>query len=309
MKEDLRKPFKSQLFDYAATGDPKLCELVWQGDLGKGISTGSGVFSDPGANPCIVYGPAAAAGVSNQGVPQPQWRLGMILQGDYGAEFIFAKLTLAGTTDLLPGDCYFMDGSFNLTLFSVTNASNIIGAEVVIGQAFQPATVAGTYFLWVQRAGRASIRAIAASLANGQGETNATTAGTMKFPAAATPTAGQKSAGPVTGLVASSGVTFTATTVNGSPFLTNVVSAMSGGGITDLVPGQTITGTGLPANACIAFIDKLGTGGTWRIGIGTSTTGNQSVAQNATANGTAITMTVTTHVTANLYWPTLNKQN
>lgn len=300
---DLRTPFKAHLFN----GFAGLCDIVWQGDFGKGVSTGSGVWSDPGANPCLVYGPASAAGVSNQGLPNPQWRLGMILSGDYGAEFIFAKLTLAATTDLLPGDCYFMDGNFNLTLFSATNASNIINAEVVVGQAFQPATIAGAYFLWVQRAGRAIVRAIAASLANGSGETNATTAGTMKFPAAASPTAGQKSAGPASAVVASSGITFTGNTVSGSPYITNVVSVSTGGGVTDLVPGMTITGTNLPSNACISTIDK--TGGQWRIGIGTSTTGVQNTAQNATGTATGTTFTVTTHVSANLYWPTLNKQN
>lgn len=297
---DLRKPFKAHLFNGSW-----LCELSWQGDFGKGVSTGSGVWSDPGANPCVLYGPSAAAGVSNQGVPQPQFRLGMTINGDYGAEFVLCKLVLAGTTDLLPGDCYFVDANFALTLFSTTNANNIIGDEVGIGQVFAPATLAGTYFLWLQRAGRCAIRAIAASVANGAGETNATTAGTMKFPAAAT--AGQKSAGPAGAYVASSGLTFTANSVNGSNFLTAVVSASSGGGVTDLVPGMTITGTGLPANSCIASIDSIG--GKWRIGIGTSTTGNQSVAQNATATNTGTTFTVTTHVSANLYWPTLNKQN
>jgi len=308
MKENLRNlPLKAALLSDAGGAFAGLCDLVWQGDFGKGIPTGSGIWSDPGANPCLLYGPAPAAGVSNQGLPVPQWRLGMVLSGDYGAEFVFVKLTLSGTTDLLPGDCYFLDGNFNATLFSTTNANNTINAEVGVGQVFAPATVAGTYYLWLQRAGRAAIRAIAASLANGSGETNATTAGTMKFPAAASPTAGQKSAGPASAVVASSGLTFTANTVNGSPYLTAVASASSGGGVTDLVPGMTITGTGLPANSCIASIDKQGTG--WRITIGTSTTGNQSTAQNATANGTAVTFTVTTHVSANLYWPTLNKQN
>lgn len=282
-----------------------LCGLVWQGDFGKGIPTGSGVWSDPGANPCLVYGPANAAGVSNQGLPVPQWRMGMTMEGDLGAEFVFCKLVLAGTTDLLPGDCYFIDGNFALTLFSATNASNIIGDEVGVGQAFSPALVAGTYYLWIQRAGRASIRAIAASVANGKGETNATTAGTMKFPASAT--AGQKSVSPASAYIASSGVTFTGNTVNGSPYITNVVSAMSGGGITDLVPGQTITGTNMPSNACIAAIDKQGSG--WRITIGTSTTGAQSTAQNATGTATGTTFTVTTHVSANLYWATLATQN
>lgn len=304
MKDNLRGPSLKVLASISAMG-AALCDLVWQGDFGKGISTGSGVFSDPGCNPCILYGPAPAAGVASQGIPTPQWRLGMTMNGDYGSEFIFCKLVIAGTTDLLPGDCYCLDQNFSATLFSATNANNTIGAEVAVGQVFAPATAAATYYIWLQRAGRASIRAIAGSVASGQGETNATTAGTMKFPAAAT--AGQKSAGPVQGFVASSGVTFTGNTVNGSPYITNVVSAMTGGGVTDLVPGQTITGTGMPANACIAAIDSVG--GKWRVTIGTATTGAQTTLQNATATNSVVTFTVTTHVTANLYWPTLNKQN
>ena len=154
-------------------GTAGLCQLVWQGDLGKGVPTGSGVWSDPGVNPCALLTPPAAG--SGGGVPQPQFKPGMIVNGDYGAEFILCKLVLAGTTDLLPGDCYFVDGAYNLTLFSTTNASNVIGAQVVVGQVFAPATPAGTYYLWGQRAGSALVRAIAASVANGQGETNATT--------------------------------------------------------------------------------------------------------------------------------------
>src|SRR5271155_3787325 len=90
-----------------------LCGLVWQGDFGKGVSTGSGVWSDPGANPCLLYGPATPAGVSNQGVPLPNWRLGMVVNGDSGSEFVYARLVLAATTDLLPGQGYFLDKDFN----------------------------------------------------------------------------------------------------------------------------------------------------------------------------------------------------
>lgn len=305
MQRELRNIFMSRAAHSALNG--AVCDLSWQGDFGKGVQTGSGVWADPGINPCVLLGPAPATGVSNQGVPVPQWKVGMVASGDYGSEFVFAKLVLAGTTDLIPGDSYFLDGNFALTLMSATNASNIIGSEVAIGQVFAPATVAGTYYLWVQRAGRCAVRAIAGSVANGAGETNASTAGTMKFPAAASPTAGQKSVSPTEAYVASSGLTFTATTVNGSPYLTAVVSASSGGGVTDLVPGMTITGTGLPANSCIAAIDKITSG--WRVSIGTSTTGAQSTLQNATANGGPITMTVTTHVSAVIYWPTLSKQN
>ncbi len=296
---DLRQTFGRAAL--LASASALVCDLAWQGDFGAGIPTGSGVWSDPGVNPCVLLSPPAAA--AGGGIPQPQFKPGMIVNGDYGAEFVLCRLTLAGATDLLPGDCYFLDGAYNLTLFSTTNANNVIGAQVVVGQVFAPATPAGTYFLWAQRAGNSVVRVVAGSVNNGQGETNATAAGTMKFPASAT--ASQKSAGPAQAVATS--VTFTANTATGSPYLTAVASASSGGGVTDLVPGMTITGTGLPANSCIAAIDKVG--GQWRLTLGTSTTGAQRTTQNATANGTGVTFTVTSHLPAVLYWPTLNKQN
>lgn len=271
---------------------------VWQGDFGKGQNSGSGVWSDPGVNPCVLYGPAPAAGVSGQGVLNPPFRVGSVITGDIGSEFILGKLTLAGVTDLLPGQSYFIDKDFNLTLFSATNGSNVLNAEAGILNVWSPQTAVGTYYAWLQRAGHASVMAIAGSVSTGSAETCGT-AGSVKFPASAT--ASQKSVGPETAFVASSGVTFTATTTNGSPTLTNVSS------ITDLQLGQVITGTGLPANAIIAAIRK--TGNTWSIDIGTNTAGSYATLQNCTATANTITMTVTSHVTANLYWPTLNKQN
>ena len=50
--------------------------MIWQGDFGKGVPTGSGVWSDPGVNPCLVYGPVPAAGISDNGIAFPSQRLG-----------------------------------------------------------------------------------------------------------------------------------------------------------------------------------------------------------------------------------------
>lgn len=297
---DLFQSPKAYLYNSTSTFG---CELTWQGDFGKGVKTGSGVWQLPGANPCALL----SAPVSGGSIPQPQFKVGQVIRGDYGTEFVFCKLVLAGTTDLLPGDGYFLDGAFNLTLLSATNGSNVVGAQVVWAQVYAPAQVAGTYYLWCARAGQLLVRAIAGSVANGALETDATTAGTVKAPAYGSATAGQKSAGPATAIVASSGLTFTGNTVSGSPYITNVVSVSTGGGITDLCPGMTITGSNLPSNSCIAAIDRQG--GQWRIAIGTSTTGAQNTLQNATGTATGTTFTVTTHISAVLYWPTLNKQN
>jgi hypothetical protein len=299
---DLRQLSKAALL----IGTSGLCSAVWQGDFGTGQPTGSGVWSDPGVNPCKLYGPLPAAGQTGLGVLLPPYKVGMVVNGDLGAEFVLGKLVLAGTTDLLPGQGYFLDKDFNLILTSGTNASNILNAEIGVLNVWAPQTPAGTYYAWLQRAGHASVQAAAASVATGSAETTGV-AGQFKFPTS--PTASQKNALPMTAYNASSGVTFTGNTASGSPYITAVQSASGGAAnpLDDLQVGQVITGTGLPANSIIAAIDKQGSG--WRITIGTNTAGSYATTQNATANGTGVTFTVTSHVTANVYWPTLVKQN
>lgn len=299
---DLRQPSKAALL----MGAGGLCQACWTGDFGTGQPTGSGVWSDPGVNPCKLYGPLPTAGTTGNGIPLPPYKLGMVVNGDLGGEFVLGKLTLGSTTDLLPGQGYFLDKDFNLTLTSGTNASNILNAEVGVLNVWGPQTPAGTYWAWIQRAGHCSVLASAASAATGSAETTAT-AGQFKFPTS--PTASQKNALPMTAYNASSSVTFTGATSSGSPYITGVQSVSGGAAnpLDDLQVGQVITGTGMPANAIIAAIDKQGSG--WRITIGTNTAGSYSVVQNATANGTGVTFTVTSHLTANVYWPTFVKQN
>jgi len=268
----------------------------WTGDFGKGQETGSGVWSDPGANPCILYGPQAAAGVTSNGVPIPNFKLGMVVSGDLGTEFVYCKLVLSGTTDLLPGQVYQIDKDYNATL--LVNASSVLNEEVMVLSVWGPATPAGTYYGWFGRAGHLSVQAAAGSVATGFGETTAT-AGQLKFPASATATF--KSVSPASAYQASSGITFTGNTANGSPTITGIAS------INDLQVGQAVTGAGLPANAIIAALRRTGTA--WAADIGTNTAGSYATLQNATANGTGVTFTVTSHVTCNFDWPTLNKQN
>ena len=299
MNRDLRKlPFRGAL-------SRGLCSLVWQGDFGKGVSTGSGVSFEPGVNPCLLEGPLAAAGVADDGAPAPGGRLGAVARGDAGAEFVCCKLTLAAAADLLPGQWYFWDENYSLTLGSAVNASNLVNAEAGVLNVWAPQAPAGTYHAWVQRAGHCSVKADAGSVAGGFAETSSLLAGNMKFPAA--PSAGQKSISPASAFVASSAIAFTGATVAGSPCITGVVSASAGGGVADLQLGQAITGAGLPANAIIAAIDRQGSG--WRVTLGTNTAGSLSVAQNATATAAGVVFTVTSHVTANLSWPTLARQN
>lgn len=279
-----------------------LCDLVFQGDFGTGQSTGSGIWSEPGANPCV----AMPASVNASSIPGPQFKLGQRIWGSEGSEFIFAKLVLASATDLLPGQGYFLDKDFLATLMSGTNASNILNAEVGVLNVWKPLLAAGTYYIWLQVAGHVSAQAAASSAATGTAETTAT-AGQFKFPTSAT--ASQKNALPMTAYVASSGVTFTGNTVNGSPYITGVQSVSGGAAnpLDDLQVGQVITGTNLPSNSIIAAIDK--TNGGWRITIGTNTAGSYGTLQNATGTATGTTFTVTSHVTATLTRPTFSKQN
>lgn len=283
-----------------------LCEIVFQGDLSNKQSTGSGVFSDQGAQPTQLYGPLPAATATGSGLIFPGMKLGMTVNGDSGSEFIFCKLVLAGTTDLLPGQGYFWDKDFLCQIMSATNATNILNAEVGIASVWSPNTIAGTYFIWLQRAGHAAIQAIAGSLATGSGETSAT-AGAFKFPTS--PTAGQKNALPLTAFNSSSGITFTGNTVNGSPTIANIVSVSGGTAdpLRDITPGMVITGTNLPANAIVINIRK--TGNTWAADIGTNSGGSYPTLQNATGTAAGTTFTVTSHVVGNIFWPTFSKQN
>jgi hypothetical protein len=301
---DLRGPSRKVL---AALGTAGLCDLVWQGDFGTGQSTGSGVWSDPGANPCKVYplNASAASGTGlgiSTGIPQPNFRLGMTCNGDYGSEFIYCQLVLASATDLLPGQAYEISKEFALTLLTTSNS--VLQEEVGVLNVWYPQAPAGTYYCWLQRAGRCAIQAAASSITAAQAETTAT-AGVVKF--LNSHTAGTKSSDGITSFGASSSITFTGTTVSGSPYITAVVSNSPNGGIEDLQVGQVITGTGLPSNSIIAAITK--TGNTWQITIGTNTAGSYSVLQNATASNSGITFTVTNMVVANLYWGILKTQN
>lgn len=283
---------------------------IFQGDFGKGVITSSGVFGDPGVNPWVLYGPTpSTTTVMTNAIPQVQFRVGTVSPADYETEWVFCRLSVASVTDYMPGQVFSVDENFNAALITTTVASNNKNTNVMVGSVFAPATAAGTYYLWLARAGNLAVQAAASSTAFGQAETTAT-AGLVKFLASASHTATSYTLSPLIGYGASSSITFKADSVNGSPVLSNITSQVTGplagtGGITDLVPGMVFTGTGAPANSIIAAIDKLGPGGTYRISIGTNTTGAQSTAQNATATGTQVTFTVTSHVAAKVMWPTI----
>jgi hypothetical protein len=298
MTRDLRKPPKAHLFEH------RLCDVAWQGDFGKGVQTGGGIFSDPGANPWVLGGPIGASGsLTVATIPVVQAKLGLTMSGDYESEWIFCRIVLASATDLKPGMLFIIDENYTAAL--ATGTGKVLGSQVGVGYFFAPAVAAGTYYGYLARAGHLLVKDAGASVAAGSADTTAT-AGGVKFSAAHT--AGQGTSSPFTAYGASSNITFKGNTVNGSPYITAVASqiAVAGvplGGIADLCPGMTITGAGLPANSLIQSIDQQG--GLWRITLGTDTAGAFNTVQNATANGTGVTFTVTSHVQALMYWPTI----
>lgn len=259
---------------------------VYRGTLGQGV------YGEPGADPTVLSPlfPTSGPGSTGNGIPVPMFKLGTVLRGSEGSSFTLCKLVLVSVTDLLPGQVYQWDRTYLASL--ITTAAGVLNQEAGVGVVFANAVAAGTYYLWLQREGHAPMRTAASSLATGAGETT-TTAGTLKF--LTTPTASSYGLPAAGGYLASAGFTFTANTVNGSPTLTNVSS------IADLALGASISGTGMPANANICGIRAVGGG--FVIDIGTSTTGALTTLQNATANGTAITITVTLTLPAALTQP------
>lgn len=291
-----------------------LCDLVWQGDFGKGIATGSGVYSDPGINPYVIYGPISATatsvmafstGFGSNAIPQIQFRLGLVAQGDYETEWIFCRYVSTGTPDLLPGQVWQIDENYSASLITTTTAAANLNAQVGVSYVFFPAIPAGTYYFWLARAGRVIVQAAASSLAGGGAQTGAT-AGQVKF--LTTHTAGTWQVSPFSAFAASSNITFLGDTVNGQPYITNIKSQISingvTGGLTDIVPGAVITGTNMPSNALIKTIDQLGAGGTYRITLGTNTAGAMNTTQNASGTAAGTTFTITNMVQGLLYWPT-----
>jgi hypothetical protein len=277
--------------------------MIWQGDFGKGVSTGSGVFSSPGVAPYTLYGPLAATAttVMVNAVPALPFKVGTVVRGDIGTQWVFCRWVPTGTTDLMPGMVFIIDENYTAlavtTALAATNKNASCGVSVV----FQPAVVAGTYYLWLCRVGNVAVQAAAASLAGGQAESGAT-AGQVKF--LNTHTATTWSVVNLSAYGASSNITFTGDTVINQPYINNVSSLISvngvTGGITDLTLGMVVAGTGLTGTTqLIKSIERYQ--GTWRIGLGSNATGAQNTNVNAASTQTAQTYTVSNMVQGLVY--------
>jgi hypothetical protein len=232
-------------------------------------------FTEAGANPFAVDGPVS--GVTGTSIPLPQIKPGTTAIGDCEATYVYAKLVLASTTTLVPGQAYTFDRDYTASLLTTTNSPR--GQSVGVGRV-AAVLVAGAYYLWLQIKGHAPV--VATGSGNALAETTAT-GGTVNFNN--TPTATSKA---IVGLyLFQTNFTFTATTVSGSPILTKVSSQEN------LTVGATVTGTGV-AGLIVSSINSDGT---------------ITLSGNASANGTAVTMTVTGDLPANLLEPYIDKTN
>jgi hypothetical protein len=250
-----------------------------------------------GANPFNIEGPI----VSGSGIPAPNFALGSLAWGDMEAEWVYCKLVLGSTTTIQPGQWVQWDKDYTATL--LTTANGVIGRGVGVlniqsvnstttGTASAISLAAGTYYMWVQRAGQAPCLVSASTTANLVIVETTTTAGQANVPASAT--VSTKGITPVSFEAAST--TFTATTVSGSPVLTAIggnANVASGPFI-----GATLSGTGVSA-VTVASI-TYGPNGT---------ISSITMSGNASASGTGVTITATGVLEGRLAWPYIYKTN
>lgn len=252
-----------------------------------------------GASPFTIEGPI----VSGSGIPGPNFTLGSIAWGEAEAEWVYCKLVLGSTTTLSPGQWLQWDKDYTANLLTTATAVVGYGCGVLSAQSIAPTVAggvastitlaAGTYYIWVQRAGQAPSVVSAATTAALLIAETTTTAGQSNVPASAT--VSTKQITPVSYQAAN--ITFTATTVNGS----NVLTILSAAASTASGPflGATIAGTGIPGATTVTGLTYSPSG----------TVASITLSANATANGTAIIMTVTGVLEARLMWPYVSKVN
>lgn len=223
--------------------------------------------------------------------PFPDFRYGEIVHGDAAGVFVAAKFTATAAQTVKQGDVMYVNNNFVATL--AATAGRALGLKVgtfFVGGNYQEVpgataapfsytfAAAGDYLVWVQIDGVSLVNAASTAL-TAKTACTTTTAGQLDAPTAGV-TAGS---GTIGGLfLPATNYTFTATTVNGSPTLTNIST------LTGIYPNMSITGTGIPGSTTISSIQ--GVPGNYTI----------TLSANATANGTTITMTCAGYVEAYL---------
>jgi len=134
-------------------------------------------FSKPGANPYAIH--SGVGEVSKV----PGFKLGDVLRGDAGAEFIFCKFTASGSTTLVDGSAFTVDKNFVATLLTTSNSP--FGSMVGIGRAAGVVADTVVVYLWLQIHGEANVLGKANAVAATSPETSAT-AGAINAPASHT---------------------------------------------------------------------------------------------------------------------------
>lgn len=242
-----------------------------------------------------IFTPEGPYGASGN-TPLASFKYGTVAAGDAESEYVFLQFAPVASVTMNQGDVLVWDNSYNCVLSATGTAAHPFGASVgtlfLGGRVGDPAAAPaagnvwsftfapGVYGIWVQRAGTSIC--------------NIATINAQSKPANTTAVAGQLNQ-PATALVASMGVVglwsaplsvaFTGTTAVGSTVLTAVTSNK------DLVKGQTLSGTGVPAGAVITDIQ----GGTVTMSLAATAAG--AVTITAANNSTFVT---TTNLSANL---------
>lgn len=223
--------------------------------------------------------------------PFPEHKFGAKVDGDAGGTFVCARFTATNNQTLRQGDVMYVDNNYVATL--AATAGRALGLKVgtffvggnyltvpnatlsPFSYTFSPA---GDYLVWVQVDGVSLVNAASTAL-TGKVACTTTTAGRLDAPTAGV-TAGS---GTIGGLfLPATNYTFTATTTNGSPVLTNISTLVG------IYPNMSITGTGIPASTTISSIE--GGPGNWSV----------RLSANATATANTITMTCAGYVEAYL---------
>jgi hypothetical protein len=223
--------------------------------------------------------------------PFPDFRYGSIVQGDAAGVFVAAKFTATAGQVVKQGDVFYINNNFTATLAATSGRA--LGVKIgtffmggnyqlTPGATAQPYSYtfapAGDYLVWLQVDG-VSLVNVASTALTGKVACTTTTAGQIDAPTAGV-TAGSAT---LFGLyLPATNYTFTATTVNGSPTLTNISTLVG------IYPNMTITGTGIPGSTTIASIQ--GVPGNYTI----------TLSANASASGSAVTMTCAGYVEAYL---------
>lgn len=257
-----------------------------------------------GARAYLPEGPYGAAGQ----FPFPAFAPGDVAEGELGAEFEFVLLNTTAALTLNQGDCIVYDNS-GYGIQSLTGAGAhpfgasvgffFLGGRVAdLSGLVSPGNIwsytfpiAGTYGIWVQRAGKGLVNC---ATINAQTKPLNTTAVAGQLNAPTTPLAGSMGMSPL--FTCPTSWTVTGNVTSGSSVITNLAWTKTPG----ITKGQTISGTGIPAGSyvvdyngsTVTFGNLAGTAAT-ATNTGVTVTLNNASTTVTTTNGSPVLTNVT----------------